>query len=113
MTTLARFSIGRILLHLLAMSGDRCVRFHVAGIIREIAPLAAAPALLARMRARVIDGFVRYLTAPSRRYTPDMVADPRSLARILDRGDVLAQRDTAISPSDRGHCHKHLRRLVL
>jgi len=41
MMTLARFSVGRILLHLLAMFGDRGVRFHVAGIMREIAPVAA------------------------------------------------------------------------
>jgi hypothetical protein len=38
MTNLARFSTGRILLHLAAMLGDGCVRFHVAGIIREVAP---------------------------------------------------------------------------
>jgi hypothetical protein len=36
MTILARVSVGRILLHLLAMLGDRCVRFHVAGIMREL-----------------------------------------------------------------------------
>jgi hypothetical protein len=40
---LARFSAGRILLHLLAMLGDRCVRFHVAGIIRELRWAAAPP----------------------------------------------------------------------
>jgi len=34
--TLARFRHGRILLHLLAMLGDRCIRFHVAGIVREL-----------------------------------------------------------------------------
>jgi hypothetical protein len=34
--TLARFRRGRILLHLLAMLGDRCIRFHVAGIVREL-----------------------------------------------------------------------------
>jgi len=51
MTNLARFSVGRILLQLIAMLGDRCVRFHVAGIMREIAPVAATPVLLARMRA--------------------------------------------------------------
>jgi len=51
MTNLARFSVGRVLLHLIAMLGDRCVRFHVAGIMREIAPVAATPVLLARMRA--------------------------------------------------------------
>jgi hypothetical protein len=89
METMARFSVGRILLHLLAMLGDRCVRFHVAGIVREIAPLAAAPALVARMRARAIDRLVRYLTGPSKHYSPDTSADPGSLAATLDRGDVL------------------------
>ena len=57
MTTLARFSAGRILLHLLAMFGDGCVRFHVAGIMREMAPVAAAPALLARMRTSSLAGW--------------------------------------------------------
>ena len=89
MTTLARFSVGRILLHLLAMLGDRCVRFHVAGIVREIAPVAAALALLARMRTRAIDGLVGYLTGTTKPYAPDTTADPASLAAILDRGDVL------------------------
>ena len=50
MTTLARFSAGRILLHLLAMFGDGCVRFHVAGIMREMAqgltPLCGPPRLV-------------------------------------------------------------------
>ncbi|SPE25094.1 hypothetical protein SBBP1_30001 [Burkholderiales bacterium] len=36
MLTLARFRHGRILLHLIAMVGDRSVRFHVAGIVREL-----------------------------------------------------------------------------
>ena len=89
MATLARFSVGRILLHLLAMLGDRCVRFHVAGIMREIAPVAAAPALLARIRTRLIDGLVRYLTRPIKHCTLTTTADPRSLAGMLDRGDVL------------------------
>jgi Permuted papain-like amidase enzyme, YaeF/YiiX, C92 family len=89
MTNLARFSVGRILLHLLAMLGDRCVRFHVGGIMREIAPLAAAPALLARMRARLIDRLVSYLTRPIKHCTVAITPDPRSLALILDRGDVL------------------------
>ena len=40
MITLARFPVGRIILHLLAMLGDRCVRFHVAGIMRELIPVA-------------------------------------------------------------------------
>jgi hypothetical protein len=37
MATLARFRLGRIVLHLLAMLGDRAVRFHTAGILRELA----------------------------------------------------------------------------
>ena len=35
MLTLARFGTGRVLLHLLAMLGDRAFRFHAAGILRE------------------------------------------------------------------------------
>jgi hypothetical protein len=36
MLTLARFSLGRVLLHLLAMMGDGALRFHTAGILREL-----------------------------------------------------------------------------
>jgi hypothetical protein len=36
MLTLARFSAGRVVLHLIAMTGDRAFRFHSAGILREI-----------------------------------------------------------------------------
>jgi hypothetical protein len=89
MTTLARFPVGRILLHLLAMLGDGCVRFHVAGIMREIAPVAAAAALLARIHSRLIDSLVRYLTRPIKHGALAATADPRSLSAILDRGDVL------------------------
>jgi hypothetical protein len=37
MLSLARFRLGRILLHILAMLGDRAVCFHAAGIMRELA----------------------------------------------------------------------------
>jgi hypothetical protein len=37
MATLARFRPGRILLHVLAMLGDRAFRFHAGGILRELA----------------------------------------------------------------------------
>jgi len=93
METIARFSVGRILLHLLAMTGARCVRFHVAGIVREITPVAAVLALVARTRARVIDTLVRYLAEPSRHNTLDTTEDAGSLAAILDRGDVLLSED--------------------
>jgi hypothetical protein len=42
MPTPTHFRVGRILLHLLAMLGDRCVRFHVAGILRELPSVSAA-----------------------------------------------------------------------
>ena len=37
MAALARFSLGRVLLHLVAMAGDRAFHFHAAGILREFA----------------------------------------------------------------------------
>jgi hypothetical protein len=89
MTLLARFCVGRILLHLLAMLGDRCVRFHFAGIMRELTWVSAALALLTPMRTRLMDAFVRYVTQPVKHSRPATIADAQSLAGILDRGDVL------------------------
>ena len=54
MLTLARLRLGRVLLHLLAMLGGQCVRFHVAGIIRQLPWVAAAQTLLTRTRIRLI-----------------------------------------------------------
>lgn len=42
MSTLARYSAGRILMHMLAMLGDRSIAFHAAGIAREIPWLAGS-----------------------------------------------------------------------
>jgi len=36
MLTLARFSAGRVVLHIFAMLGDREFHFHAAGIVREL-----------------------------------------------------------------------------
>ena len=36
-TFLVGFSLGRVFLHLVAMAGDGAVRFHLAGIRRELA----------------------------------------------------------------------------
>ena len=44
--SLAQFSVGRVLLHLIATTSDRCIRFHGAGILREIPGGVAALALL-------------------------------------------------------------------
>jgi hypothetical protein len=48
---LARFSLGRVLLHLISMLGDRAFRFHAAGMMRELSWLAEATTLLARVCA--------------------------------------------------------------
>jgi hypothetical protein len=37
MDKLAHYRLGRIVLHTLAMLGDRAFRFHAAGILRELA----------------------------------------------------------------------------
>jgi hypothetical protein len=89
MVTFAHFRAGRILLHLLAMLRDGCVRFHVAGITRELPWVSAALALLTGMRTRLIDAFVLYVTQPVNHSRPATIADSQSLAPILDRGDVL------------------------
>ena len=65
MAALARFPVGRILLHLVAMLGDRCVRFHVAGIMRELRWGPAGLTLLARACTRLIDALVLYLSGRS------------------------------------------------
>ena len=39
---LARFSLGRVLLHLIAALGDGAVRFHGAGILRELSQVGDA-----------------------------------------------------------------------
>jgi hypothetical protein len=46
---LARFSLGRVLLHLISMLGDRSFRFHAAGMMRELSWVAGVTTLLARV----------------------------------------------------------------
>ena len=62
----------------------------LVGALRETGPVAAALALLVRLRAHLIDRLVRYLTRPIKCCTlPATTTDPRLLSAILDRGDVL------------------------
>lgn len=89
MTTLARLRVGRILLHLLAMLGDRCVRFHFAGILRELPWVRTTLTLLAQMRTCLVAALVRYLAEPIKHSSSATTIDPQSLAATLDRGDVL------------------------
>ena len=58
MASLARFSLGRVLLHLIAMLGDRALGFHCAGILRELQWLTAATALLNRIGVRFVGALV-------------------------------------------------------
>jgi hypothetical protein len=89
MLTLARHPVGRILLHLLAMLCDRCVRFHVAGIVRELPRVAAAPPSLVRLRSRLVGALVLYLARPIKHHAPGAAAGARSVLAVLERGDVL------------------------
>ena len=89
MTILARLSFGRILLHLLAMLGDRSVRFHLEGIARELPSIASGRAMLTRLRARLLAAVALYLAQPIKHSTATRDSDPQSLAAVLRRGDVL------------------------
>jgi hypothetical protein len=89
MTILARSRFGRIALHLLAMAGDQCVRFHIAGIIRELPGVATLLVLLNDLPTQLRRALVLYLAKPPRPYRSAAAVEPRSFAKILDRGDVL------------------------
>jgi len=89
MTILARFSVGRILLHLLAMLGDRCVRFHFEGIVRELSWITSGLAMLPRVRNRLLAAFALYLAQPIKQSITDPSVDPKALAAVLNKGDVL------------------------
>jgi Permuted papain-like amidase enzyme, YaeF/YiiX, C92 family len=89
MTILARISVGRILLHLIAMLVDRSVRFHFAGIARELPWIASGLAMLIRAPSRLLAALTLYLAQPIKHTTTDPSADPQSLAGVLKRGDVL------------------------
>ena len=89
MTNLARFSVGRILLHLLAMVGDRCVRFHLEGIVRELPSIASGLAIVTRMRGRLLAAVTLYLAQPIKHSNGNRDSVPQSLSAVLHRGDVL------------------------
>ena len=46
---LARFSLGRVLLHFISMLGDRAFRFHAAGMMRELSWGPEVTTLLAQV----------------------------------------------------------------
>jgi len=89
MTILAQSSAGRILLHLLAMLGDRCVRFHLEGIVRELPSIASALRLFACLRGQAIARLTLYLAQPLSHSIATQSSNRESLAALLHRGDVL------------------------
>jgi hypothetical protein len=68
MAELARFGVGRVLLHLIAMLGDGAFRFHAAGIMREVTWVAGATTFLTRARTHLIGAPALYLAQPVRHY---------------------------------------------
>ena len=86
---LARFSLGRVILHLLAMLGDDAFRFHSAAIVRELSWAAGVTALTERTRARLLEMLTRYLAQPSRHTSPPRITDLQARSAVLLPGDVL------------------------
>jgi hypothetical protein len=72
MTILVRFSLGRILLRVLAMLADHSVRFHWEGIARELPCVRSTRAVLERAR----DVRIRFGALPVNqpRHTPSGLA---------------------------------------
>jgi hypothetical protein len=99
MTILARRSVGRILLHLIAMLGDRSVRFHFEGIARELPWIASGLAMLSRAPSRLLAALTLYLAQPMKHSITDSSADLQSLAAVLKRGDVLLSWEFALRRS--------------
>jgi uncharacterized protein YycO len=85
----ARFSLGRVLLRVVAMLGDRAVRFHAAGIARELSWVAGAKALLAQVHSRLVGALTLDLAQPVKQFSPSTAADTQSLPALLRHGDVL------------------------
>ncbi len=71
------------------MLGDRSVRFHFEGIARELPWIASGLAMLTRAPIRLRAAMTLYLAQPIKHSIADPSADPRSLAGVLERGDVL------------------------
>ena len=57
---LARFSLGRVFLHLIAMLRDGAIRFHAAGITRELSWVEDSAELIALLRTRLVDALAPY-----------------------------------------------------
>jgi hypothetical protein len=85
MTILARFSAGRILLHLLAMLGHRCVRFHLEGIVRELPSIASPLGLLARLRSQAVAALTLYLAQPIKHSIANRDSYPQSRLHEIPR----------------------------
>ncbi len=79
MTILMRYSVGRILLHVLAMVGDRCVRFHLQGIRKRIARRALDARGARYARNRLVGALALCLAGPAQPGVRDPSVDARQL----------------------------------
>jgi Permuted papain-like amidase enzyme, YaeF/YiiX, C92 family len=86
MNNLAQSGAGRIFLHVLAMMRGGNVRFHVAGMVRELDAIAAARA---RMRERLLDLWMTFLTHPRKARHSTVAAESQLRSAHLRPGDVL------------------------
>jgi hypothetical protein len=71
------------------MPGDRCVRRRIGRVMSALPWVAPGVTLLARVRTRLTEACVDYLTQPSKRDASATTADPHTFAGMLCRGDVL------------------------
>lgn len=92
MFRIASRSSGRVLLHLVCMIGDRSVRFHVDGIMREFSLIAAAHSFASTARHCITAALLRFLARPVDRSRPQASADAELLSALLRSGDVLVSR---------------------
>jgi hypothetical protein len=89
MTILARLGVGRIVLHFIAMPGNRCVRFHFEGIAREVPVDSPGTGDTHPRGEPPFAALTLYLARPFHHSITDPSADQQSLAAVLKRGDVL------------------------
>ena len=92
---LARFSLGRVLMHLIAMLGDRAVRFHAAGIAREFSWVTETTPPVVQVGVGVLGALARHLAQAVKRFSPSIAADAQSLYMMLRHDAVLGTEGNA------------------
>ena len=71
------------------MTSDLGVRFHLQGTVRKLPCMPSIRTVLDRARDRIVGALALYLAEPLQPGLGDRSVDPRHLAAVLSRGDVL------------------------